>query len=166
MKLTFGKFKGWDTEDLAKAGDSGRDYLRWCADNLKSPKWRTECERSLKAGGFDEALAAKAIRDGEGDISLDEALFLVREERAAQEEEDRIWAAVEEAQENIIVEYATQMGVPANKLRQLYKRYELGGWEQLPASKFSSPEMHRLFQEFMQNIEAATDAAYHKARGY
>lgn len=166
MRLTFGKFEGWDTEDLAKAGDYGRSYLVWCAENLKSPKWRAECERALGLGGFDEALTAKALVQDSGDIGFEEALFIVRENRAAQEEDDKLWAAVEDAQEKVISEYAGKMEVPVNKLRQIFKRYEFGGWEELPASKFSSQEKYRQFIDFMQAVEAASSTAYHEARGY
>lgn len=38
--LTFGKYSGWTPADLAKAGSSGRSYLSWGANNLKSPQWR------------------------------------------------------------------------------------------------------------------------------
>lgn len=45
--LTFGKHKGRDINQLART-DQGRDYLMWCADNLKNCQWVRKIERALR----------------------------------------------------------------------------------------------------------------------
>ena len=46
--LNFGKYKGWSMEDLAQAGRYGRNYLSWCATNLRNPALCRAAESALK----------------------------------------------------------------------------------------------------------------------
>lgn len=169
MKLTFGKFEGWDTDDLAKAGEVGRDYLQWCSRNLRSPKWRRECERVLKsnsASEIDEHLATEAIVVDSGDISYSEAQIFARDEIAQREEDDQLFAAMERAKEQVVAEFAGKMDVAEAKLRQLQSQYEFGGWERLSPRNFSSQEKYEQFVAFMEATEEATEVAYRESRGY
>lgn len=69
MKLTFGKWEGWDTNRLAKSGSFGRSYLEWGAENLQSPKWRKEVQRALDANQvMDKDAIAQAIRQDYPDL--------------------------------------------------------------------------------------------------
>jgi len=82
MKLTFGKWQGWNTEDMARTFEA-RGYLEWGKENLKSPKWRKECERVLKITNYDEELSIKAIMHeanaGGEYLDFDEAQIFVQD---------------------------------------------------------------------------------------
>lgn len=60
-QITFGKFKNWKVEDLAKAGETGRNYLAWGAENLRSPKWRKIFSAALTETTMDVHLAANVL---------------------------------------------------------------------------------------------------------
>lgn len=77
MKITFGKWQGWDTDELAKSGSFGRPYLEWGAEELKSPKWGKEFQRALSDNQvMDKSAIARAIRQGYPDLvpELDQAI--------------------------------------------------------------------------------------------
>lgn len=77
VKITFGKWQGWDTDELAKSGSFGRPYLEWGAEELKSPKWRKEFQRALSDNQvMDKNAIAKAIRQDYPDLvaELDQAI--------------------------------------------------------------------------------------------
>lgn len=67
-KLTFGKYQGYETEDLAKFSD-GRAYLAWGIQKLDSPKWRAEFERVLTLPvAIDIDREAESIMAGDAQI--------------------------------------------------------------------------------------------------
>ena len=72
--LTFGKFKNWTPAELAQAGTSGRQYLSWGANNLKSPQW----QGAFRAAPIASGAAVALISDGEPD---DEAAALAAARR-------------------------------------------------------------------------------------
>lgn len=77
MKITFGKWQGWDTNKLAKSGSFGRTYLEWGAEDLKSPKWQNEFKRALTENQvMDKNAIAQAIRQDYPDLvaELDQAI--------------------------------------------------------------------------------------------
>ena len=79
MEVTFGKFKGWQPEALAKTLD-GRNYLDWAADNLDSPKWRKEFKRVLSLDfAYDFALSIKATMTANPDLSYEDAEIWVKD---------------------------------------------------------------------------------------
>lgn len=47
MQISFGKWQGWDTDKLARAGSFGRDYLTWGSQELQNRKWKLEFKRAL-----------------------------------------------------------------------------------------------------------------------
>jgi len=153
MKITFGKFKGWETEDLARAGNTGRKYLRWGADNLKSPKWAREFERVLTSSPLDAKydidLMAQAIVIDAPDISIEESYIIAREEfghSSYVEEQYKQYIAQQDA---AVSKWAQIMGIEESKLRALGKRFENSWWELSP-SNFSSKQMFENFQKFME----------------
>lgn len=158
MKLTFGKYKGMNTEDLARAGDEARGYLVWCVENLRSPKWRQECERalSLKAEQ-DVELTARATTRANPDIGITEARYLAREEVAQERELAKMFDAVEAKETEIARKWSGIIGQPEAKLRAIGKRYEFSEWDRLPASRFSNRQAFEGFGKFMAEWEARYD---------
>ena len=154
MIITFGKFKGWDTEDLAKAGEAARNYLSWGSSNLRSPKWVREFDRVLSLGAEnDKGLMVRAIVEGE-DISQDDAETYVREELERIAEDDAESAKLESAGEVLIEKYVPILNTTANKLRGLAHRLQWN-WEGcLNVRQFSSPENYNLFVELMTKWDA------------
>jgi len=98
MEITFGKFRGWQTMDLAKAGQVGRDYLSWGAENLRSPKWRKEFQDALDATQeIDVRLTANAIMIDAPDLPCDDADIIARDEKALNEAANRAQAQYDAA---------------------------------------------------------------------
>ncbi len=88
-QITFGKFNGWTMEQLAQAGEIGRDYLAWCASNLRNPGLRRAAENALKANVAPNAfLVAQALRVDEPGVTPDEAKRYA-DEQLGQYEDDR-----------------------------------------------------------------------------
>ncbi len=86
MRVTFGKWNGWDTEELAKT-PQGRSYLEWGSENLKSPKWRKEFDRVLsEVSGYDLNLSTQAEITANPDVSPEEIEIWLSEEIEAMEE--------------------------------------------------------------------------------
>lgn len=149
-KITFGKFQGWTPLELAQAGEVGRGYLSWGAEHLKSPKWRRAFEEALHAEvGPDVKLMAKAMMKDADDLSHEEAEFIAREELEEAEEIDAMLATMERRHTAVVEHWARVMSVRPEKLRALARRYEWSDLDQLPASNFSSHQMHQDFLRFM-----------------
>lgn len=156
QQITFGKFQGWTPLELAQAGEVGRGYLSWGADNLKSPQWRRAFEEALHAQvGPDVALMARAIMKDANDLSHEEAMSLAQDELAQDEEIKAFLGALDARQTAVVTHWAQVMGTRPEKLRGLARRYEWSEWEQLPVHQFSSPAMHQHFLAFMQAWHAA-----------
>ena len=69
VTLTFGKYKGWKLEDLARAGSYGREYLRWGSYNLSNRAWRKRFAKALEIEGINAALVAKAAMVDEPELT-------------------------------------------------------------------------------------------------
>lgn len=153
--ITFGKFRGWSVEEVAKAGESGRNYLKWGMDNLKSPFWRKEFERGLSILDADPALILRAW-DLEGECEIEHRDF---EMQAAQDEAEALkaeWAR--EAQEReIIRRWAAKFGKTEEALRGTARTisWNYDDFDDVPNSKFSSPARRAEFKKFYQEWEAA-----------
>jgi len=150
MKLTFGKFRGWDTEDLAKAGETGRNYLYWGSSNLRSPKWAREFERVLGLPvEYDETLMVKALIDSESDIDYDDAQTYVRGQLISIAEDDAYEKQLTDSGETLISEYAPKLNSTANKLRRLAHEWQWNWEGAFSPKQFSSRRNFDLFVEFM-----------------
>lgn len=155
-KITFGKFQGWDTLDLAKAGEDGRNYLRWGAESLKSPFWRKEFEQALKVDiQSDIELMAQVTIIRNPDIGYDEALYFAQAEIEQNAETDAMLADVEAKQEAVIQKWLPRMvGKTTENLRGIGKRFEFAGeLDQIPLSRFSSVQAKQEFLDFMKDWE-------------
>lgn len=149
MIITFGKYKGWDTEDLAKAGEQGRNYLHWGSSNLRSPKFAREFDRVLGLPvEYNEALMVKAIVEAEN-IHPDDALVYAREELEGVAEDNAVEDKMEKAGEALLAEYAPKMSTTANKLRGLAHKFQWNWEGHLSAHQFSSQSNFNNFVEFM-----------------
>ena len=83
VSLTFGKWEGWSSAELAQAGYVGRNYLSWGSTKLRSPVWRQRFKAALRQYNpedMDVALAARAIQEGDG-ISWEDARRLAVAEK-------------------------------------------------------------------------------------
>ena len=157
--ITFGKFSGWTAFDLAKAGSSGRSYLSWGANNLKSPQWRQVFQDALSAPIItDLNLAARALMVDDPEIGIDEAMYIVREQEAERAEDARSLAAWEASRSAVAAEYAARTGKTAQEMESLAKRFENSDWENIPMSYFSSPAARSTFMQFMAAWSAASES--------
>ncbi len=124
MKVTFGKWNGWDTDNLAKAGMAGRSYLEWGSENLESPKWRTEFKRALADNTTSDLhLVASAAAKADG-ITYEEAYEWAEEMKL----EADAHAAKEEKLgklQNYFVRQLTEIGVSQMGIVHLKSHY----WE-------------------------------------
>jgi hypothetical protein len=80
MIITFGKFKGHETTEVAKT-TTGRSYLAWGAANLENPKWRKEFQSALdtvSASAIDINREASDIA-ATGDIDAEDAYKLAQD---------------------------------------------------------------------------------------
>lgn len=149
MVITFGKYKGWDTEDLAKAGEQGRNYLHWGSGNLRSPKFAREFERVLNLSvEYNEALMVKAVVEAEN-IHPDDARIYVQEELERIAKDNAVGDELEKAGEILIAEYTAKMSTTPNKLRGLAHKWQWAWEGRFSARQFSSQENFALFVEFM-----------------
>lgn len=139
-KLTFGKFSGLDTMELAAGGDTGRDYLRWGAENLKSPKWRQLFQEALDADvAFDMETAARLMVRDQGDISFDEALLHLQEMEEFRLEEERMLEAWQTWKDEYRAALA-ELGVTHHRvIRALLDGEGVAGLEEIGV-QWSSPE--------------------------
>lgn len=152
-KFTFGKFNGWDVDELAQTF-AGREYLSWCASNLSNSAWRAECAAALARNGeINEALAARAEMHAEPDLSPEDALNSVRE-RLEQERDDRAFFARMDAEKAAIFEkYAALAGKSASELRSAATTLgRLGDWHTIPQSRFSSPALRNHLVAMMDEL--------------
>ena len=157
-QITFGKFQGWTPRELAQAGETGRGYLSWGAEHLKSPKWRRVFEEALRADvQADTQLMTRAILKDAPDLGYDEALELARCKIEQEEEISALLQGVEERQATVTAHWSQVMSVPPEKLSALAHRYEWSEWDQLPVHLFSSPAMHHNFLAFMEAWMQAYD---------
>lgn len=153
MILTFGKFRGWDICDLAKAGEIGQNYLSWCVNNLKSPKWRNECDRALEINDFDFDLAVKAVIQSDN-LTHEEAVAWVNSEQESLQEQ-LTWETKEEQAESLLRLELVKCGLLVTQVAQLLGKYkwDFFGAVEFGAIKFSSEEKRR-------KITAAFDKFY------
>lgn len=156
MKITFGKFSGWNTEDLAKAGKTGRDYLYWGANNLKSEMWRREFDRAQRLQvAQDDTLAAKALLVSDPDLGMYEAQRIVSDEKAEEAERDRFVAAFDAARAAVIACWLPSFpGKTAAQLRGIAGKWEHTEWQEVPLGNFSSPAARAAFMGFMDEYTA------------
>lgn len=156
MKITFGKFSGWNTEDLAKADKTGREYLYWGANNLKSEMWRREFDRAQRLQvAQDDALAAKALLVSDPDLGMYEAQHIVSEEKSERERVDRFVAAFDAARDAVIACWLPNFpNKTAAQLRGIAGKWEHTEWHELPLGNFSSPAARAAFMGFMAEYTA------------
>lgn len=151
-KLTFGKFSGVDTMELAAGGDTGRDYLEWGAENLKSPKWRQLFDEALVANvAYDMEAEARLIVRDQGDISFDEAMHQLRMMNEWEEETDHALAAYEEWKEEYRAALVEIEVAHPRVVSELLEGGDISDLESLGV-QFSSPqrraEVAALIEEF------------------
>jgi hypothetical protein len=153
--ITFGKFSGWTTEEVAKAGTPGRSYLAWGAKNLKSSKWRSEFERALReVRTADPELILRAWQvndpdytpeDEMGEMAAAKAEARVTEEQLGREPEiEAFWT-----------KWTAKMGRSQSELMVMLasgSHYERP--EDIPANRFSSPERRAMYIEFVHAFDA------------
>lgn len=158
MKVTFGKFNGWDTNDIAKAGEPGRNYLRWGAENLKSKKWRDEFDRALQENtytGTDVALHAKAMMVQDGFLDWNDALALAQEMAYTDAELQKEADEHEAKREEFLAKWAEKFGVTRDVFVPAAKRIlNAHSFGELSRSQFSSDEKYNLAQEMVSDADA------------
>lgn len=153
-QITFGKYQGWDTDNLARAGAWGKDYLEWGARNLKSRMWRQEFERALRqAGAADSHLTALAISQTDAEIDYDEALRIAREHELEAAEYEAGQKRVRAAQRAVEAKYAAILGVSESDARtaiNTVNRAVVSGSGFPPRNRFSSNERYQNMQAMYQ----------------
>lgn len=151
--ISFGKYQGWDTDALARAGAWGKDYLAWGAKNLRSPMWRQEFERALREAGPDDGhLTALAISQTDAEIDYDEALRIAREHELEAAEYAEGQKRVSAAQRAVEAKYAVILGVSERDARtaiNAVNRAVVGGGFP-PRNRFSSDERYQQMQAMYQ----------------
>lgn len=151
MKITFGKFQGWDTLELAKAGEEGRQYLRWGKDNLQSPQWRKAFADALKADVHaDEKLIYRALRVSYDDDEIQAMEDLAREQAADYESEK----AYDDSLAKIRAKYSAILGVSEQKMRDLAFRYAFQHETLYEEKNFSSHQKFLDFDAFIKEYES------------
>lgn len=145
-KLTFGKWQGWDTKDLAKFSD-GRSYLEWGIVKLESPKWRQEFQAALDAvspAEIDLELEAQSIMRDDCQIDANDAYILAQDYRAGLIESAERTAAYDAARQRFF-NALSQAGIGTGAASVVFRMIEIDGiWElseaeKLGRIKFSSP---------------------------
>lgn len=166
MIITFGKYNGRDTLELASSGQTGRSYLEWGAQNLQSPKWRRAFQEALAASveysvqSEANLITADERFDSQERAEMVEYLKVMERERV---ESDAKWETWRQELYQIVNEHSIKMGITFGKANAMVKRYfESGDYQEVTAKNFSSPEKHTAFIEFMQ----ALDASYNKINWY
>jgi hypothetical protein len=98
MQITFGKFRGTQTTEVAKT-TAGRSYLAWGAANLESPKWRREFQAALDTVSVSEIDLNREARDilATGDIDAEDAYKLAQDVVADAVVDEARSAAIDEA---------------------------------------------------------------------
>lgn len=148
-QINFGKFSGWDTENLARTTE-GRQYLKWGFENLKSPQWRKEFSAALKRYSFsdlDVDLEAKMILASDPQIDENDAEMLARETLADIKEQEKADKVIDRTFANLRKNLAN-VGVPAQHLNRIFSIIVDGSLDEMVAAKvvqFSS-------QEKMENV--------------
>ena len=156
-KITFGKWQGWDTDDLARTED-GRNYLSWGTNNLQSSQLKAEFARALaNAGQPDETLEIRAIVRANPDIDEAEAWQIVQERKSEALENERQEARMESCRAIVVQKYATLTGLDNAIIRKAIKQvetYEMRWSELPPVTMFSNPEraniMYQAYNEWME----------------
>jgi len=163
MKITFGKFNGWDTLDLAKAGGEGRGYLEWGKDNLKSPQLRKAFADALKADVHaDEQLIYQALRVSYSDIEIEEMEQLAREQAIDYEEDEARYERYTRAINAVVEKHAAILEQPEKQLFDWAKRYanqeyddgKGNGVRPYSESNFSSHDKFMKFDAFIKEYES------------
>lgn len=143
MKLTFGNWRNWDTNDMAKTTD-GREYLAWGTRKLQSAMWRNEFGRALAENySIDESLEIRAIVKSNPDIDEVDAWQIVQDRKAEKREAEEIEERVESARRQVVRKYAKITGIGEQDMRNALgtiETYVLRFDEMPPANRFSSPE--------------------------
>ena len=154
--LTFGKFKNWTPAELAQAGTSGRQYLSWGANNLKSPQWQGAFRAALNAPcATDIDLAARALMKDDPFIDPDDAYNFVIEQEAQRIEEEVEVASWKAARLAVAEEWAPRTGKSAAEMQALARQVENQDWWDIPLSRFSSPAARETFMGFMEAYSKA-----------
>lgn len=136
--LNFGKFKGWTVEDLAKSGQTGRDYLSWCADNLRNRDIAKACANA-STQQINKNLAIKAVIQDAG-LDYEEARRWVQGEIENQNEEDVELDTIAQAEEQLEQDLLVA-GVEQEQINKVWKfRWEFLSLIENGTIKFSSEE--------------------------
>lgn len=159
-KVTFGKWQGWDTDDLARTTD-GASYLEWGKKKLQSPVWRDEFARALReAAPMDDELEVRATLKANPEIEEEEVWEIIQERKAEAAEYETKEKALGEARAKVVAKYATLAGVDVQTMRNAIgqvENYVMRFDEMPPTSRFSSPEraemMAQAHEEWMQCYE-------------
>lgn len=144
-KLTFGKWQGWEIENLVKFSD-GRSYLAWGAEKLQNPKLRKEFQAALdnfKAEDMSIELEAEAILKSDGSCDWLDAEALALEMKADMIEAEQREAAYDAARQRFFNALA-QAGISTGAASVVFRMvevdgiYELSECEKCGRIKFSS----------------------------
>lgn len=148
MILNFGKFKGWSTEDLAKAGNCGRNYLSWCADNLKNYGIRQTCAKVLSENhGIDFHLAVKALVQTEGMSEFD-AQKTVNNELENLKDEDTYFDSVAQAEAQLEQDLLAA-GLNEQQIKTVWRyRFDISQAPIQWTGKFDKPAILTAFEKF------------------
>ena len=168
MKLTFGKFNGWNLSDLART-TAGRRYLVWAADGLRSPKWRDACSAALRSVPTNEVdadinLSARAIQanDPHDFVDIYEARDCAIADREDAERHEAEAAAFYARQAAVYAEFADRLQAAGVSIADAKKavamvnrQYERP--DEVPAARFSTPARRDLIVAIANRLEE-TDA--------
>ena len=126
-KVNFGKYQGWDTDNLARFTD-GRSYLAWGTENLKSPQLRKEFQMTLDSISAIEIsieLEAESIMRSDGSCDYLDAEALAREIKADMIENEQRDAAFEAARQHFLNALA-RAGIDSNGAQRLFNLIQQG----------------------------------------
>lgn len=166
MKITFGKFNGWDTEALAKTTE-GRNYLSWGASKLDSPKWRDEFQRALNTVSLDQidiGLEAEAIMQGDPQIDPASAYRYAEEVKADALQKEQAFEALGKAEEKLRSDLKAAgvsdkgVNVLSNLITTRFNIEEVRDWEKVGKIQFTDRAKRDAVYAALNAYVAAVDA--------
>lgn len=147
MILTFGKFRGQDTESLKKS-KGGISYLEWGSENLRDIKLRKIFADTLASiTDHDHAL----VMEQEEGINYEEALSYLQDMRAREEENQKEYEKDHSRKEQLIQAWAKESNQPIEKIRGIVYKYMMH-WENVSRQDFSSDQAYNIFVRYMNEI--------------
>ena len=160
MIITFGKYKGADTNTLARFSE-GREYLVWGSEKLQADKWRSEFGRALSSIHLSSVSLEEQARltvqfDKDGDADYDDVLRFLRDEEADNKEFAEKEKATEEKRLVIFKEWEKESQKPISQLRSIFKKFEWYSREDLeiiPSANFSSAQAKEQFIKYVCQLK-------------